>query len=142
MSARVTAPVAACLIVLGALGGLAGCGGKPVVTGRVTYKGEPLPGGEIHFITESGPSRSGVISDDGQFRVEGVPTGTVKVTISSERDEGGGAGGSPLGSPTGAAAKPVVRVSRIPAKYNAVATSGLTFTISGGKQTIDIELTD
>ena len=79
--------------------GLTGCGDdRPrlvEVTGRVTFKGEPLTAGSIHFHPDSAnsfqkDSPSSLLQLDGSFNVktfpygDGVPLGTYKVTLSPQ----------------------------------------------------------
>lgn len=70
---------AACLAVIG-------CGaGKGDVTGKVTFKGEPLKGGYVSFVSESGgPSFTGTINDDGTYLVPNVQAGKYKVCVDTE----------------------------------------------------------
>lgn len=58
-----------------------GCsGGKGKVNGKVTLDGQPLPAGTISFIPSNG-SAVGAEIKDGQYAVERVPVGDVKVTV-------------------------------------------------------------
>ncbi len=88
---------AVCFIIAGSL---AGCGdeGNGVlvpVTGKVTYKGQPLTRGEVNFIPEQAGSRGarGTIGEDGHFTLssygvnDGAHPGKYKVTIVSRGDD-------------------------------------------------------
>ncbi len=127
-----------------ALLGLIGCGkstGK--VTGKVTYQNKPLEFGSVQLETSRG-AFVGQISSDGSYTVEGVPTGTAKVSITcqdpkyaaymkqlsaSARDK---SIPKPKGSPED--------FNKIPSKYGDFSTSGLTIDVKGGSQSHDINL--
>jgi len=152
---------------------LAGCGGPATgkVSGRVTYKGQPLPGGLVMF-RPADPRQNLItveLDKDGQYSAV-LPGGEMTVSIDNRDLEPRPAFGSgvPAGVPIapdiraklGKAAlpapppdKPVEsadlpppqpsgRYVPIPVKYYAVETSGLKFTVKGGDQTQDFELTD
>src|SRR5947209_4541327 len=63
---------------------LAGCGGKGDVSGRITYKGEPIPWGRVTFVCEGGdkPALSSRIRN-GSYTVAGCPVGAVKISVES-----------------------------------------------------------
>ena len=71
-----------------ALGVAAGCGPKSQtpakVSGTVTYKGQPLKGGNITFHSEDKGNYNGSINEDGTYAIFDVPTGTMKVSIDTE----------------------------------------------------------
>jgi hypothetical protein len=125
-----------------------GCGGsKAVVRGKVTYKNNPLTSGEVRFIGKTGTvPRAALINPEGMYRIDDAPIGEVRVAVVSFKTTGtfaapiiGGKGKAGTGKTSdGAASRP----SAIPEKYKDVKTSGLTYTISSGSQTIDIELKD
>ena len=118
---------------------LSGCSGEPVAEGTVTYRGKPLPTGEIHFIADDGTSRSAVIDSNGHFSVRGVPQGEVTVMVTAEEVRGGG-GGSPFEVKVNGL--PVKRKSLIPPKYGDRKTSPLSYTIDGDLREMTIELND
>ena len=70
---------------------LVGCGGDgpklAKVTGKVTYKGQPLKGASIKFYPPSGPMSVGITDDEGAFTMNtsgraGATIGVNKVSIS------------------------------------------------------------
>jgi hypothetical protein len=140
------------------LGGLlliaAGCGigGKPTatVTGQVTYNGTPLSGGAITFHGEGGNVRSGYVDAGGMYTIVGAPVGPVTVTVVAAQPtappDAGGAGskgGSKTAAkhPSGKTGGPIVGSGvTIPPKYQDKSQSGLSYTLTSGKQTIDIPL--
>jgi len=73
------------LIVL--LGFCVGCGPKsqtPVrLSGTVTYKGNPLHGGNITFHTDNHGMLNTTINSDGTYKID-LPTGSMKVTVETE----------------------------------------------------------
>ncbi|MDY0167158.1 MAG: hypothetical protein RBS80_11485 [Thermoguttaceae bacterium] len=71
-----------------------GCGGgdrnRAIVTGTVTYQGEPLPSGRIVLLPAKGTKapQSGAEIVDGKFTVDargGVAVGTYQVQITAQR---------------------------------------------------------
>ena len=137
----------------------AGCSSKGTITGTVTYKGTPIPQGSVQFMPENGGPTVSAVINDGQYTAEKVPTGPSKVTITSlvpsQQDNAmakmmmsGGKGGGPppdakipeearkLFSGGGAPKKGL----QIPEKYSDLQNSGLTYTVTGGKQTKDFNL--
>jgi len=101
------------------MGFLVGCGQSPTgpklekVTGKVTFKGEPVKEGDISVIPigPGGSSAGGKIVD-GQFQLE-VTAGKKKVEITAMRDVPGKFREDNPGE------KMQVREQFIPAKYNA-----------------------
>jgi hypothetical protein len=59
----------AAALLLAALLGVAGCGnGLVSASGRLTYKGKPVPSTVVYFLPEDGSRRStGLTDDDGHF---------------------------------------------------------------------------
>src|SRR5262245_21370085 len=58
-----------------------GCSSSASITGKVTYKGEAVKTGEIHFHGADGKSRSSIIATDGAFQIDDAPMGEVSVSI-------------------------------------------------------------
>jgi hypothetical protein len=74
-----------------------------------------------------------------------APRGEVKITVFVPQAPPGGPAGMKF-SPGGKSAGGIMGdmpayIVQIPEKYNSVQTSGLSFTVKGGEQTHDIELT-
>jgi hypothetical protein len=136
------------VLVLAAALAAAGCDqNSATVSGQVTYKGEPLPGGTVTFHGEGGQLASAQIND-GHYAAEKVPPGPVKVTVMVLNVPGLGAagkGGMAKGPP-GAAEHQIAgaaaprKVVPVPKKYAAKETSGLSTTLEKGTQQFDIEL--
>lgn len=125
--------VAVCLLAV------AGCGQPTAtVTGTVRYQGKPLVCGNVTLVASSGVAFAGSIRPDGSYSIPDVPTGPVKLGVTSLdpnlRPEAAGrysgrdtgtAGGKDR-PPSGPPAPPVVGWFAIPAKYMHPGSSGLT----------------
>lgn len=141
----------ACLIVALAITGCGGGGTTGKLSGRVTYKGEPVAGILTLQSTAAGPAASTYpvpVAADGRFSTVGVPEGVYQVSVTPTPANFSSApmvprppkdvSAAPVPLPGGAAAKHV----DIPAKYLRPGTSGLTWEVKSGSQTKDFELTD
>lgn len=110
----------AALLVLLALTGTSGCASKDrwnkvVVSGNVTYLGEPVEIGRIRFIPTDGTRGPITVEriESGRYSTqstEGVPSGKLRVEISSYDTE------EYENAPTGPGAPPIRQL--LPAKYN------------------------
>ena len=142
---------------LGLLILLTGCGKRnphavehAEVSGKVLFAGKPLPGGRITFRAANGTfAASEVIDENGNYKIS-APVGDVKIAVDNTmlRMKGKG-GGPPKGMkaprPPGAEkeAKPITgRYVNIPSQFMDPDASGLTYTVTGGAQTHDVELSD
>jgi hypothetical protein len=123
-----------------------GCG-KPTATveGKVTYKKDPVPLGEIHFVGENGVSRSSPIGSDGTYKIVDAPLGQVvalveakkrKETAKRLRLDSDTIEESELEGPS------PEFISLVPEKYSVRETSPFNFKIVSGKQIIDLDLKD
>ena len=134
-----------------------GCGGSdraPLgeVTGTVSYNGQPIASGTIIFEVPGARPANGKIVD-GQIQDvttyepnDGAPVGQAKIAVFAT-----GAGGA---SPAATGADPGQPIaidenymgggatSVIPPKYNDPTTSGLTWEIKKGENTVTLDLTD
>jgi hypothetical protein len=148
-------------LILCLLLGTTGCASKGDVSGKVLYRGKPLPGGTVTFLPAGG---KGVffspIQEDGSYSLTQVPSGEVTIIVETESKNP-----APKGNPQAAArAKKYKEQMRkkmeqvmpgrvpprlsskegqyvpIPASYKDPEKSGLTYTVTGGTQTHDIEL--
>jgi hypothetical protein len=133
--------------------GCGGGGGRPhvamaEVSGKVLYNRQPLPGGTVGFYaTQVEFMNPAIIDENGNYKIE-APVGEVKITVDNrflnpaatkfpEAKKG-------AGRPPGAAETPQVKgtYKRIPTKYYSRDTTDLTYTVTKGAQTYDIELKD
>jgi hypothetical protein len=126
---------------------LSGCGGgsTATVSGTVTYKDKPLPGGLITFMAEQGDAVArGKIEKDGTYRVNKVPVGNVKIGIQASEPPKYGAGMIPkeeaakLGKKA-TAVDPGDHVT-LPKQFADPNKSGLTYTVKHGPQEHNISL--
>ena len=134
---RCCLPLLSRMLLLCAVLGLCGCGGKATVTGVVTYKGTPLPSGTVTFYGEKKEVVSGPIGTDGRYTVSKVPFGTVKITVSTPtvlKDT------KKLPPAKDVVKVPPVKVVPIPPKYSDPAKSGLTCTVTSNPQEHPIDL--
>jgi hypothetical protein len=60
-----------------------GCGGTAKMSGKVSYKGQPVLSGTVTALNEDGTAASGVIQPDGSYTVVGVKRGRVKIGVVS-----------------------------------------------------------
>ena len=119
----------------------AGCGGPRFVkvTGKVLYKGQPVPSTQVRFMPDNGERPSnGLTDDDGNFHLrnsrtqEGAPPGgyTVFLTYVPSNEE----------ENKQIPPKASKELRAVIAKYGDPKTSGLHYEISKNGQHIEIEL--
>jgi len=137
---------------------IVGCGPRMgYLSGEVTYRDKPVPGGILTFrpTVDSYNSVSYELGRDGKFYVE-IPAGQATVCIDNLEFEPRSATMPAL--PPGmslppdvvksmqASSKEPAKVSdrwvKLPSKYYQVETSGIKIEIKGGKQSIQIEFKD
>jgi hypothetical protein len=107
-----------------------GCGPQVgQVSGKVTYRGKPLPSGSVLFFNAKGDvvGRS-AIAPDGLYVMTGVPAGSVKVAVTSHEHVPPGLGGVPGD------------YVPIPRRYEKAETSGLEHTVTPGSHTFNLDL--
>lgn len=117
----------------------AGCGNGGAATaevsGKVTYKGEPLGTGSVLFLNSLGQPASGTIGPGGQYRLRAT-LGSHKVGIESRE---------PSVPDTRKTAKPGMGLpgkSLIPEKFGQTDNSGLTADVKSGSNQLDFDLKD
>lgn len=139
-----------------------GCGTKATpsrLSGSVKYNGVPVKAGTITFTAKGGEGKDAggtyfaPINEDGTYSTSQLPTGEFAVTIETEsanpkrptmEQYGGGKGKnmtSPMPEGVGAPAAKGGYV-KIPSKYSDPKKSGLTVTLTSGKNTKDFDLAD
>jgi hypothetical protein len=127
-------------LVLAALLVPAGCAGKKAATvsGKVTYRGRPVPLGAIYFHGSNDQMAMGLLHEDGSFTVTDVPLGQVKALV---RAQDPGVYAQQLTGPAGVAPKtaPAAFVA-VPDKYADLNTTDLVFTIAGETRDLEVDL--
>ena len=93
------------LAIMSGVAFASGCS-RPVgsVSGKVTYKDKSLKGGNVTFVsTDGGQSYSGVITEEGTYKVLNITGGSYKVCVETASlkptRKGGGPRPQPKGSP-------------------------------------------
>ena len=133
--------------------GAAGCGASGSVTGKVLYKGHPLEGGTVLFVSPGRASVTAEIGPDGSYSIPKIPAGPVHIAVETQSAK---AGKVPKGMmpPKGVEVPPEAQQSgvyagqgrsggkavAIPEQYADPDKSNLTYTVTGGPQTHDVDL--
>jgi hypothetical protein len=131
---------------------LVGCGGNTgTVTGKVSYKGQPVPGGNVVFTNaDQSKTERAPIQSDGTYTSSQIPVGEMLVGVEpppqgprAKMPPGAKMPDLPPDSPGMAnyAGGGGAQVD-IPASLQNPKTSGYTTTVSRGSQTFDIDLKD
>jgi hypothetical protein len=143
-------------LLLGLLTGTTGCKKglhsttHEEVSGKVLFKGKPLPGGRVTFAAiEGGFASTRPIDENGDYKIN-APIGNVLISVENRMFQPGG--GARRGDPKHNLKRPDAqgveeemkgrRYVPIPERYTNCDTSGLTYTVKPGAQTHDIELSD
>jgi hypothetical protein len=105
------------------------------VSGKVTYKGKPLPNGTVMFVPGEGPAAYGEIGKDGAYRlstgnIDGAVLGNHKVSITALQNVGEALPEQRSPTPS----------SLLPAKYLNHENSGLTAEVKRGKNEVNFDL--
>jgi hypothetical protein len=112
-----------------------GCGGKGVVTGKVTYEGREIKNGWISFVpAEGGGVTAGAPIKDGRFEIQGLAPGKkqVQITAAAEVD-------FPKHSPEPGEVRRAPAPAEPLVPPNAVG-NGQTVDVRPGRQVLDFEL--
>ena len=88
-----------------------------------------MPGGTVKFYPNKGKAITGKLDATGTYAVKDVPLGPARVAVETESVKP-----KPGAAPKGA------KYVAIPVRYASPETSGLTYEVSAGKQTFDIDL--
>ena len=123
-------------ILLGLFLGLAGCSGptEGTVSGKVTYKGNPVTEGIVNLSApEKGLASEANLDSSGAFKLPGsLPLGNYKISLQPPRPQQ-----LPPGSPAPKAAN-----LAIPTQYQDANRTPLTRDVKAGSNDFSIELTD
>jgi hypothetical protein len=138
---------------------LAGCG-KPTghISGKVIYKGEPLPGGRVTFrpADSSVNTIPAVIGEDGSYEAT-LPVGDVTIAVDNRELQpaehgprptlppgiklpGQDGGAKAAAAPNDGGGKLVGKYVPIPEKFYQAESSGLKYTVKKGSEDHNIEL--
>ena len=122
-----------------------GCGpGKGGLTGKVTLDGKAITKGQVSLQAGNGQIYAGDIGEDGTYLINGIPSGTVKVAVTSidEAVTEYFRALAKAGKREGVAPKaPPKAMFAIPEKYGDFNTSDLTTVVkSGAPTTYNIEI--
>jgi hypothetical protein len=156
MTTRTRCPLVMGLVLATVLTGCSGGLRLGKVTGKVTFKGKPVPTGTIMFHPDAGPAAVGAIGPDGTYTLttikpgDGAVVGSHRVTIQATT-VGPGSLAEPssfeeemqLAQRKDPKAKVLVpgKVTWIvPEKYSRPDTTDLTITVQPGRNTIDFLL--
>ncbi len=127
------------LVVLSLAAGL-GCGGdkkgSSKVSGTVNYEGTPLPSGTVTFFDAKQQIVGSASIQNGNYVMEGVPTGKVAVTVTTPPPIAPNTSHRPKDMP----GDPPVPVVPIPPIYGNPQQSGLSYDVKPGSQDYPIEL--
>jgi hypothetical protein len=139
----------ATVLLMAAACAIAGCNGSRnnILTGKVTFRGQPVSYGSVIVLCEDGTLHTGNIQPNGTYSVTDLPAGPVKLAvISPEPPDPQDQRPHPL--PPGAPGAPPADLPPIdrsrwfplPEEYSDPRKSGKTATVSSGATVCDIEL--
>jgi len=153
LSGRVHARFLLTTLLIAAIVGVAGCGGKGpanLLTGKCTLDGKPV-NGELIFVGADGQQKSCPVNPDGTYVIGGLPAGDYQVLVKGMAKPAGmmgGPGARPPEIPKDAAAMPGMPSAAAlgqgvdPPKKYASQGNGLTVKVTGAsKQSQDFTLT-
>jgi hypothetical protein len=135
---------------------LAGCGSsRPqsgVVTGKITYKGQPVNGASLMLYPTKPGEGAGVtipVDQEGNFRAADVPLGEYKVVVEGAREQSNIPPGPANMTPEEKEKRKELMEKMktkatipFPSKYTNEKTTDLTCTVNKGEQTVNLELKD
>lgn len=139
------------------------CGNTGKVSGKVIYKGTPVPRAKIQFLCDNGKLLDATADDNGYYTVKGVPIGRVRVGVknftegmagamgqfmqeqankASGKEKGGDIKQSMEGMMKNIGGKGGGSVEILPKTAGDVEHSGILFEVEGGSQEFDIIVPD
>jgi hypothetical protein len=128
---------------------VSGCGSNTAtVTGTVTYKGKPVPGGSVVLYCADQQIVRGLIGIDGRYTIPNVPCGQATVTVHSPSRLPEGLRIQQKLPPVQNGPRPPIldatenpgRGGGIPARYAIPDESGLVVVVTGRLLVFDIDL--
>jgi hypothetical protein len=139
---------------------LMGCGSRDkqggVISGKITYKNQPVNGAMLQLHPDPGPGVeiSIPVTQEGTFRASNIPPGEYKIVVSSSQAPPGGRNMPTIPKGTDPAKAEEMRQKlqqmqgqdaptiAYPNKYKNIASTDLKCTIKEGDQTLPLELKD
>jgi hypothetical protein len=125
---------------------MAGCGApKGSISGKVTYRDKPFKRGSVMFILEHGAPIQAKI-ENGEYHVDKVPVGPVKITVNPPSGTGEEAGlldRQPMSPKNPMAMEKALRPKEnivLPPKYSDPKQTELTYTVTQGPQEHNIDM--
>jgi hypothetical protein len=141
-------------ISLAVLASVAGCGGGSKVEGTVMYKGQPVEGAGVVFMSDDGTVAGQAQTDaKGKYKLASAPgkdsiaPGNYIVLVSKTESSGGAAGDPASMDPSKGASKNMADMmmkgmkqgkSLLPAQFGSKATSTLKKTVPSGDYNLDL----
>ena len=121
----------------------AGCEpGTGSLSGTVTFKGQPLPGGIVAVVCSDGRVADSKIAPDGTYSIEYAPAGDLKVKVITQPPVSGMKSPNPMARNVrrdpGSRSEPFAPLGGyvpIPERYRDAERSGLSCAVVKGKQT-------
>jgi len=114
--------------------------------GTVTYGTEKVPAALIVVAGQNGSATGNIDEATGQYRIENVPLGEVKIAVNTDAAKGemqgklmAGYYKGPEAKSKGITAPP--KIVEVPGKYRNPDTSGIRTTINAGANTYEIKIT-
>jgi hypothetical protein len=156
--------------LLPALGSLRGYGGlvllavcagcssssQGTISGKVSYQGKPVPTGTVVFVPQVQGGSFVAQIRDGQYKLENCPVGPAKIAVSSRPANTAPRKGMMSkikpppeiqeklrgGTPAEGASSNDAPTVKMPPRFQDPEKSGLSYTVKGGSQVYDIDISD
>lgn len=134
------------LTASGCIGGLEGDkfkGERGSVSGKITYKGAPIPAGSsVIFQAAAGYTGVGKTNDEGEYTLSYNKTSTLPAVSYTVQVSVPAAAAPAKMDPANMGVETAPAPPPFPARYSAGTTSGLEFTVKGGVNRADFDLKD
>ncbi len=106
--------------------------------GKVTYGGEPVLVAMV-IVQGEGAAQTAFIGEDGRYKIENAPLGTVHIAVNTAAGKGDFQG-KLMAKAQGKAPGPLPKLIDVPGKYADPTKSGITTTVNKGENTFDIAI--
>jgi truncated hemoglobin YjbI len=115
---------------------------EATLSGKITYKGKPLPGGPITLVNQGGKRTRVTVAADGSYGVkDSLAAGEFIVTVETDSVKPAVGKGDRKGKRRkGEQGQTPSNYVAIPARYGTAETSGLRVTLAKGANVFDIDL--